>query len=78
MAMREPTRTSRKPLLTGVALCCIASGLIAPDTQARETDQNEAAAMYFPGYGSDWQRRDPGDVGMNAELVQRAIRFSQD
>lgn len=76
--MRGPTRSSSMPWLTGVAICCVGSGLFAPDTQARETDQNEAAAMYFPGFGSDWQLRDPGEVGMNAELVQRAIRFSKD
>lgn len=71
--MRWPNRTSRKALSDGVTAAFIGVGLTGGSAAAQE-----GAEMYFPGYGSAWERRAPEDVGMDARLVERAIRFSKD
>lgn len=38
----------------------------------------EAQERYWPEPGSAWERREPGQVGMNAQRLQEAVRFAQD
>ena len=40
------------------------------------TTQPNVAATYFPGPGNDWERRTPEQVGMDPDLLQRAIDYS--
>jgi CubicO group peptidase (beta-lactamase class C family) len=34
------------------------------------------STVYFPGKAWDWERRDPGEVGMSAALLQEAVDFA--
>ena len=35
-----------------------------------------SAQAYFPGKWDDWETRDPGQVGMDPRLVERAVAFA--
>lgn len=37
----------------------------------------EKDAKYYPGKGNDWERRQPGDVGMDPELLDKAVEFAK-
>lgn len=43
------------------------------EAEPRIEAQSVAQAPYFPGRGSDWERRSPGEMGMDAAALQRAI-----
>jgi CubicO group peptidase (beta-lactamase class C family) len=36
------------------------------------------AGSYFPGPGDAWERRDPEEVGMDADRLSEAVRFAED
>jgi len=36
----------------------------------------EAQGSYFPGYGSDWERRAPQEVGLDPAMIGEAVSFS--
>jgi CubicO group peptidase (beta-lactamase class C family) len=36
-----------------------------------------AAAPYYPGAGSDWERRTPAQVGMDPQAIEEAIAFAR-
>lgn len=39
-------------------------------------DAGEAATVYFPGFGEDWERRKPEAVGMAPDLVDAAVLYA--
>lgn len=42
------------------------------------TRTTRTATTYFPGPGADWERRSPDQVGMDPDLLQRAIDYSNE
>jgi CubicO group peptidase (beta-lactamase class C family) len=52
----------------GLSFLILAAVLILPVLLSAQT--------YFPGRWDDWESRDPGQVGMDPQLVERAVAFA--
>jgi CubicO group peptidase (beta-lactamase class C family) len=46
--------------------------------ERKEAGELDQALLYYPGPGRDWERKTPGEVGLDASLLQEARAFSQD
>ncbi|MBI2073234.1 MAG: serine hydrolase [Gemmatimonadetes bacterium] len=63
--------------LAGLLLAISAAGLPLA-AQARPQGRSPAqAAPYYPGPGDDWERRSPGQVGMDPRLLDDAVAFAK-
>jgi len=60
-------------------LVCCSSGVTATQRPARRTPQarSKQVAVYYPQRGEAWQRRQPGEVGMDARLLDEAVSFAR-
>ena len=70
------TRRSMRTL-SGTEFLVLSLGLLilaSPSVSAQETSTAEA---YFPPRG-EWEKRKPGEVGMDAALLEEAVRFAKE
>lgn len=88
---RRPRRSSGIPpgsggrglaLLPAAVVLLVCSLVPASVAAQGGGDDGRAAApstdAYVPGPGEAWERRSPADVGMDAELLDEAVRFARD
>lgn len=82
--MKHPTTTGDRlryaSLLLSLPLLLLGSHLLNMQTVAAQSSGaagEQSSDYYFPDYGTEWQEREPGELGMDAGQLEEAVAFAR-